>query len=176
MGREIFPAMSGGLRAMRELEAVSNNLATVNTTGYKAARLIFKLHAPEAAKGLEKDSSASRLAHAWSALDSEAIDFRQGSLRETGSLTHLALDGQGFFRVENVEGGPDLLTRDGSFELDADGFLVTSGGRRVLDDTAKPISVGAGQLEILTSGEVRVDAEKVATLASVDVQDRTTLS
>ena len=79
MGREMYPAMSGGMRALRSLEVLSNNLANVNTTGFKQDTPVFKLHKPEAAERYGEDNAATRLAEAWSSLDSEATDFILGN-------------------------------------------------------------------------------------------------
>jgi flagellar basal-body rod protein FlgF len=175
MGREIYPAMSGGMRAMRMLDVLSNNLANVNTTGFKGDRATFALHAPAQAQGLDPNSAEARLAEAWNTLDGEATDFTQGNLGESGSPTHLALAGEGFFKLQGAD-GVITLTRDGSFVVDTEGMLAARGGQRVLDTSDAPIKIDAGELLIDASGEVKVSGKRVADLAVVDVADRTGLS
>ncbi len=175
MGREIYPAMSGGTRALHMLDVLSNNLANVNTTGFKADRATFTLHSPVQAEGLDPDSAEARLAAAWTSLDGEATDFSQGSLQASGSQTHFALSGDGFFQVEGQD-GVVRLTRDGSFQVDLEGMLATRGGDRVLDDKGGTLKVGSGQLQVDPSGEVKVDGKVLGRVGFVDVADRALLS
>ena len=175
MGREIYPAMSGGTRALKMLDVLSNNLANVNTTGFKSDRATFTLHSPTQAQGLDPDSAEARLAAAWTTLDGEATDFTQGSIQPSGSATHFALSGDGFFQVAGADGAV-RLTRDGSFAVDTEGMLATRGGDRVLDDKGSSIKVGAGDLVVDEGGEVRVDGKVVGRIGFVDVADRDALS
>jgi flagellar basal-body rod protein FlgG len=171
MGREIYPAMSGGMRALRSLEVLSNNLANVNTTGFKQDTPVFKLHSPEAAEAYGKDNAASRLAAAWSSLDSEATDFTQGSLQTTGNAMDFALNGDGFFAVQKLD-GEVFLSRDGSFQVDAEGFLASRAGHRVLGADSQPIKLPAGEPVVDDSGVVRVADKAVGTIGVFDVADR----
>jgi flagellar basal-body rod protein FlgG len=177
MGREIYPAMSGGTRALHMLDVLSNNLANVNTTGFKSDRAVFTLTSPAAAAGLDPASAEARLAAAWNSLDGEATDFSQGTLAESGIATHLALQGEGFFQVR-VPGsdGAVRLTRDGSFRVDPDGYLATRSGARVLNQEGEAIEVPPGELVIADSGTLLVAGADVGTLGIVDVADRSLLS
>ncbi len=157
------------------LDVLSNNLANVNTTGFKSDRAVFSLKSPEGAQGLDPDSAEARLAAAWNSLDGEATSFEQGSLMNSGSATHVALQGEGFFQVQG-EGGEVLLTRDGSFGVDVESYLSTGAGQRVLDDGGKAIKIQPGELLIEESGAVRVDGAKVGQIGVVDVEDRSLLS
>jgi flagellar basal-body rod protein FlgG len=175
MGREIYPAMSGGTRALKMLDVLSNNLANVNTTGFKADRATFTLHSPTQAANLDPDSAEARLAAAWTTLDGEATDFSQGSLQPSGSATHFALIGDGFFQLEGGD-GVIRLTRDGSFVADPEGLLAGRSGDRVLDDKGSTIKVGGGQLVVDEGGEVKVGGKVVGRIGFVDVADRDALS
>lgn len=175
MGREIYPAMSGGTRALRMLDVLSNNLANVGTTGFKADRATFALHSPAAARDLDPDSAEARLAAAWNALDGEATDFSQGSLQPSSSPTHLALSGEGFFSVQGSD-GVVRLTRDGSFGIGADGYLATRQGDRVLDQAGRPIRVEGGDFLVDRNGDVRLGGQVVTRIGTVDVEDRAALA
>ena len=174
MGRELYPAMSGGMRALRSLEVLSNNLANVNTTGYKKDTAVFKLHSPEAAQGLPEDSAERRLAEAWSSLDSEYTDFTQGGLRPTGNPMDLALNGEGFFAVQSPD-GEVFLTRDGTFQVDAEGYISNSAGLRVLGANSQAIEMPDGEVRIDDAGVVRVNDQTVGTIGVFDVADRQAL-
>jgi len=163
------------MRALKMLDVLSNNLANVNTTGFKGDRATFALHAPNLADGVDPDSAEARLAEAWNALDGEATDFSQGSLQPSGSPTHMALQGEGFFGVKG-EDGVVRLTRDGSFTLDTEGYLSTRHGERVLDDKGDAIKVPAGDLVIEGSGEMKVGDKSIATIGVLDVADREAIS
>jgi len=157
------------------LDVLSNNLANVNTTGFKSDRAVFSLKAPDAAKGLDPDSAEARLAAAWNSLDGESTNFEQGSLVASGSATHMGIQGEGFFQVQ-AEDGAVNLTRDGSFGFDTDGYLSARSGARVLDDGGEAIKIGAGELFIDEQGAIQVDGAKVGQLGVVDVADRSLLS
>ena len=170
MGREIYPAMTGGARALRALDVLSNNLANVNTTGFKADRPAFTLHEPDSSPG--GSESEQRLAGAWSTLDGMHTDFAQGALNETGSGSHLALTGLGFFELEAPEAvGGVHLTRDGAFQVDKEGVLVSRTGQAVLSDKGDSITVGFGHFEIDDGGVVRVGGEEKGRVAVADVTD-----
>ncbi|MBJ96256.1 MAG: hypothetical protein CMP23_17480 [Rickettsiales bacterium] len=169
MGREIYSAMSGGIRALKILDSVANNLANVNTTGFKADRPTFKLAAPEQSRNLNPESSEARLANSYAVLDGVSTDYSQGVLRETGRLSDLALRGEGFFHLQDAE-GRDFLTRDGSFLVNAEGFLVTRDGMQVQQNTGGPIQVGQGDFRVTEQGEVKVGDDTRGTIGVVEAE------
>ena len=176
MGRDIYPAMSGGIRAMRQLEVVSNNLANVNTAGFKADRPSFTLHRPE---GAPTTGAEGNLAGAYATLDGQHTDWSQGTLRDTGARTDLALIGEsGFFRLEAGEGEAvdSFLTRDGAFVVDGEGYLSARSGHRVLDDSGSAIQVGSASFDVNAQGVVSVDGAARGTVGVWDVADRADLA
>jgi flagellar basal body rod protein FlgG len=82
-------------------------------------------------------------------------------IRGTGQPTDLALQGEGFFVLAGEDG--EMLTRNGSFSLDNEGYLIGAGARRVLG-TAGPIRASGGQLAVTPSGAVFVQGSQVAQL------------
>ena len=127
--RAMYSGVSG-LRAEGEaLGVVGDNIANVNTVGFKAQRAVF-----------EDVLGHSILAGTASALPGSGVRmgdvqqlFTQGSLANTGIATDLALNGDGFFVVEGVVEGisSNFYTRNGQFVLDKDGYLVNSDGLKV---------------------------------------------
>ncbi len=166
MGREIYAAMSGGIRALKTLDAVSNNLANVNTTGFKADRPTFRLSAPEQAQNLNPESAEARLANAYAVLDGVSTDYSQGVLRESGRMSDLAIRGEGFFQLQDAK-GKNFLTRDGSFHVSTEGFLVTRDGLQVQQRGGGGIQVGPGDFRITESGEVKVGEDTKGRVAVV---------
>jgi flagellar hook protein FlgE len=126
-----------GLRAEGEALGVNaDNIANVNTVGFKAQRAIF-----------EDQLGRSILAGTSSALPGSGVRMsevqvlhKQGTLSNTGISTDLALSGDGFFVVSGNNNGitSDFYTRNGQFNLDATGYLVNPGGLRVQGYAANP--------------------------------------
>ncbi len=102
-------------------------------------------------------------------LDKVATDFLQGSLENTESPMHMALDGEGFF-VITTEEGETLYTRDGSFTLNNQGQLVTTEGHLVQGE-AGPITPGAGGFSIGEEGQVMVDGAVVNQLSLATIEN-----
>lgn len=142
-------AAYGSLIQIRNMDMTANNLANSATTGYKADRLVF-------------DDELSR---------ELKTDFSQGSLRETGNQLDVALTGEGFFMVRTPDG--DRLTRNGTFQMTAEGGLVTPEGHPVLDANRAPITLNpaGGQVFIDQQGNISQEGEQVATIAVVEPED-----
>jgi flagellar basal-body rod protein FlgF len=112
-----------GVRATRELETVSHNLANASTAGFKRELLNnWQLTPPE--NPLTGGAGAAQY------VDVRSRDFNQGSIHETGKETDLAIQGPGFFKVQTPRGL--RYTRNGSFHLSADSQLVTPEGYQVM--------------------------------------------
>jgi len=178
MGREMYPALSGGLRSMRQLDVLANNLANVNTTGFKADRVHFELTSPT--KDGAMGEGERKLAASFVTGLGEVTDYSQGMVRDTGNPTDFALRGEdGFFQLlapEGAQGGP-ILTRDGTFFLDPEGFLTAGDGFLVQGADGEPIKVsGGGELVADHEGKLTLDGTAIGQLAIVDVADRTQLA
>jgi flagellar hook protein FlgE len=121
-----FSTALSGLNAMTNaIDVVGNNLANLNTTGYKDASVSFSEIISEALGG-----TASAQVGLGVATPSASNNFIQGAIQTTGGKYDEAIQGDGFF-VDKTTGGQTEYTRDGSFNVDANGYLVTSGGQRV---------------------------------------------
>ena len=89
---------------------------------------------------------------------SEYTDFTQGNMESTGRNVDMALNGDGFFLVENEAYGP-VLTRSGQFEIDSDGELSLPGVGKVLNDGEDTISLDSSNFTVSSSGVISVDGE-----------------
>ncbi len=135
------------------LELIANNVANVNTTGYRAQIPSFE--------SLLVASPSSRPSNGWSqlinqfaVLNDTRLDLSEGNLEHTGNPLDLGLDGPGFFAVQ-TKGGV-LYTRDGNFRLSAAGQLTTASGDPVLG-TAGPINLpGNAQIAVGPDGTISV--------------------
>jgi flagellar basal-body rod protein FlgG len=168
MTRGIYTIASGGVAAMARLDAAAQNLANVGTAGYKAERVAFALR-PLAAGPAGVDPVLSRTAaqvqHA-----ATVRDFSQGPVRTTGNPLDVAIAGSGFFAVQTARG--ERFTRQGNFQRDAEGFLATASGDRVMSDQQTDIRLGDGPVEIGQDGTVRAEGAVVARLRVVAFGDR----
>ncbi|MDL2228733.1 flagellar basal-body rod protein FlgF [Treponema sp. OttesenSCG-928-L16] len=160
---------ASGMRAQQwRLDAVSNNLANVNTDGYKKEVASFKAF-PELLMRRMSDDGVYR--HPFGSADMAPIigklgtgvelnelytDFQQGSLKETENDFDLALDGKGFFTVATPWG--ERYTRNGSFQLGKEGYLETKEGYPVLGENGR-IKVKANNFQVDKDGRVWVNAE-----------------
>lgn len=125
-------SLNSGVSALQQfqerMDVIGNNIANVNTTGFKSARVDFA----DAFSQTLGNMGGSPL-QIGTGVTTSAIrnQFTQGAIARTGTLTDLAISGQGFFVVRNATSGAQYLTRDGAFQLDANGYLVTSTGLRL---------------------------------------------
>lgn len=133
-----YIALSRQMALRREMELIANNLANMNTTAYRAKRMVFQEVLSEI--GTEQQVSFVQDAFVVPSLD-------EGTQQRTGAQLDMAISGPGFFVVQG-EDGP-RYTRNGHFRADADGRLVTDTGLPVLDDGGSPINVGTNPDEII---------------------------
>lgn len=141
------------LLQQHNMDIISNNLANVHTTGFKADRPIFS----------EILNREVRSVHS------------QGSINYTDNVLDVAIGGEGFFRVQTDKG--IRLTRDGSFKMLANGTLVNSQGLKVLGAGGAPITLNplGGQVSIDPKGNISQGNEQVGTLEVVDAVDKKAL-
>ncbi|WP_088362403.1 flagellar hook protein FlgE [Bacillus cereus] len=153
MMRSFYQGIAG-MKAMSDGLSVSgNNIANSRTSGYKARQAMFEdlyyqqYKAATSPNGQYSGINPTELGNG-ARMKGVAIDHSQGSVFFTGRSTDLAISGEGYFVVGDVNGQNKLYTRDGSFELSSDNSLVTTGGQYVLGWNADPntgkINTGAG--------------------------------
>jgi flagellar basal-body rod protein FlgF len=145
--------LSRQITLARELDVVANNIANLNTTGYKADGAVFEeFLMPGARDGLFHGSdvrpSYVRDRATWH-------DFRPGALVQTGNPLDLTIDGDALFVVQTPRG--ERYTRNGAFKINADGLLVTSEGYQVQGQSG-PIQFQTTDHDISVNdgGEIRV--------------------
>ena len=144
---------------MRHLERIANNLANANTVGYRQDRMFTEVLNEEI--DAEGAPHSTRRMHQWA-------DHRTGSMEATGNPLDVALDGDGFFVVNNPETGASEYTRAGRFMLNQDGTLQTPTGL-IVEGTSGPIEFppDGGNIQIRKNGDVMVDDRLMGTLKVV---------
>ncbi|MBX7250126.1 MAG: flagellar basal-body rod protein FlgF [Caulobacteraceae bacterium] len=151
-----YIALSRQMTLRRELDIAANNLANMDTAGFKVEELLVATENGERARNFGIEGPGRFV------LDTGlGRDFGQGVLSETGNTFDFAIEGAGFFAIGGPEG--ERYTRDGRFSTDANGRLVTADGLPVLGEGGAEIildmSKGAPSVSddgIITQGEERV--------------------
>jgi flagellar basal body rod protein FlgG len=141
MSRDLYPTMTAASATWRHLEHISNNLANVNTTGFKERRVSFE-------SVLASAQNPGLLSEGYVKISDGAIDVQSGSLIQDNVSTHFAIEGNGFFVLENAE-GEQVLTRSGIFQIDNYGYLVNAMGEKVVTTTG-PIQLDDFQRDNFT--------------------------
>lgn len=178
MRESMYSALFGAMSNEIRLDTISNNLANVNTTGFKKDAYSFQDTFQRFAHDYVTDTRTHlQDKHLWpkayvqarSRLGGQYSDTSQGSLQQTGNALDVAISGSGFFKVRTPDG--DFLTRNGSFRLAADGRLVTEQGFEVLGGGDAIILPRDNQLSIDSRGVISADGVQVAALDLTDVSD-----
>ncbi|HNU10047.1 MAG TPA: flagellar basal-body rod protein FlgG [Rubrivivax sp.] len=166
MIRSLWIAKTGMEGQQTKLDAISNNLANVGTNGYKRAGVVFEdLMYQNLRQTGAADAGAGTLPTGLqvglgSRVAASTRNFAQGGLQQSSSDLDLAIKGRGFFQVQLPDGGT-AYTRDGGFQLDADGQLVTAAGHAVqpgitIPAEAQKVSVAAdGTVSVSISGQAQ---------------------
>jgi flagellar basal body rod protein FlgG len=125
----------------RRMELISNNLANVDTVGFKQQLAIAQARHSEAILRGESSPGGGSIDDVGGGvfLAESLIDFGPGAVKQTGVDTDFAIEGDGFFVVE--KDGQQFLTRAGNFLMRADGRLTTQQGHSVLDAGGNPIAL-----------------------------------
>lgn len=170
MDNSLYVGLSKQMVLQRQLDIIANNIANADTSGFKVEALAvaedpqapaFTLGGPAPVKFVMPNGVIR--------------DFGQGSLRKTDAALDVAIEGQGFFKVQTPAG--ERYTRDGRFRTDEAGRLVTQGGSPVLDDGGGEISLSPekGQVTISTDGTVSQGAERIGKLGVYTFANLSTL-
>ena len=157
MNRGTYIAANGMIAQQQRLDTVANNLANVNTAGFKGDRLTFgdmmlRTLADDAGYGSPIATLSS-----GPEIDSKAAvtDFSPGAMQETGNPLDLGLGGKTLAMFAVRHDGQTAYTRNGAFRLDASDDLVTGDGDPVLDDKGRPIrGLSGGKVEIGPDGRI----------------------
>jgi flagellar basal-body rod protein FlgG len=163
MNRSLYIAATGMNAQQAQMDVISNNLANVGTNGFKGSRAVFEdllyqttrqpgansTQQTELASGVQLGTGVQQVA-------TERL-YTQGNLQQTGNSKDVAINGQGFFQV-TMPDGTTAYTRDGSFQTNAQGQLVTSSGYQLnpaitIPQNATSMTIGSdGTVSIVQSG------------------------
>lgn len=180
MVKGLYTAYTGMLNEQNRMDVITNNMANSATYGYKAEGATAQSFADVYAVKI-KDASEYYVNKRLGGMSMGAqigetyTDFAQGSFKETGNTYDIALDGNGFFSISftNKAGETSTkYTRDGSFTVNTQGYLVTKDGDFVLGNGNNPIRIDTNAtITIDTLGNVYQDGAVVNRLAITDFTD-----
>jgi flagellar basal-body rod protein FlgG len=160
MANGIYAAAAGMAAQETNLNAIANDLANVSTTGFKSERVGFENLLASSQGGIGVGGGAA-------ALDAGPSDA-QGQLAPSSNPLALAISGPGYFQVRQADGSIGL-TRDGNFQVDASGALVTDSGDRLVPPIKLPAGVQPSQVSISSAGTVSAQGKTLGTIQLVDV-------
>ncbi|MFI3242061.1 MAG: flagellar basal-body rod protein FlgF [Alphaproteobacteria bacterium] len=150
-----YVALSRQIALWNQMDTVSNNVANVNTTGFKAEDAIFSEYITDTPKAKGVASDPVYFTQNFGTYK----NFNEGAIVETGNALDLAIDGEGFFAVATQNG--EQYTRKGNFTLNAEGALVTNEGHYVLSTDNKPIIFAPEETDISISGDGSVYSTQI---------------
>lgn len=153
MENATYIALSRQMAAERQLDIIANNLANMNTAGFKADRSLFH-------EELIRAGGRERLSFVKD--DGTTRDLRPGGQQSTGNSLDVAIDGPGYFAVSTPAG--TRYTRNGQWRVDAEGKIVTNAGHALEDDRGQPIRLsdpGAGAPVIGPDGTIGTETGEV---------------
>lgn len=180
----IYTLLSAAKGQQRNLEATSNNLANVNTPGYRADRPIFKEFLDKV-QGQDLESEEELFVHnefispfsqggnSYVVTDEVVNDVSQGLMKHTGNKLDIALSGKGYFVVSTPYG--DRYTRNGKLHIDADKRLVTPTGDPVLGKKG-PVTINGNDVSFGVDGVITVDGKTVDQLQVVSFAEESKLA
>jgi flagellar basal-body rod protein FlgG len=159
VNRSLYIAATGMNAQQAQMDVISNNLANVSTNGFKGSRAVFEdllyqtIRQPGANSTQQTElPSGIQLGTGVQQVATERL-YTQGNLQQTGNSKDVAINGAGFFQVQMPD-GTTAYTRDGSFQTNAQGQLVTSSGYQVIP--AITIPTNATSLTIGSDGAVSI--------------------
>lgn len=162
MENPIYIGLSRQTALRRQMSMVANNIANMNTNAFKKELMIYKAHTQKTPFTQKMDFVIDR---------GTATDFQQGGFIKTENVFDIAINGPGFFQIDDGTG--TKYTRNGSFTLDEFNRLVTHHGHPVLDVQGNPILIpeGGEGLEVETEGVLRMNDQQIARLGIVEFDD-----
>jgi flagellar basal-body rod protein FlgF len=160
-----YYAACAGLGAQTQaLDLVANNVANLNTAGFRGQQQTFQSLVASASG--EFSNPLNRVINNFNVLGDTRTDLSSGNLQATGNSADLGIEGDGFF-VAQTQAGP-VLTRNGNFQISTTGQLLTQTGDAVLGEQG-PIIVPSGPLAISADGTLSVNGALVGKIRLVEL-------
>lgn len=172
MTRGLYAAAGGMLIGLSRQDVLANNLANLNTPGFKLDRVSYGSFQKVLLGTIQDQTGQPAAIYSSATVNPTEVDRSQGSLNQTGGLLDLAIEGPGWFAVQTPDG--ERYTRNGHLALGADGTLVTSRGYPVLGQNGA-VRVPDDDFRVSDSGQIIVGGVVVDQLRLVEPTAPTTL-
>ncbi len=165
-----YIALSRQMALWKQMDIVSNNMANMNTTGYKQDEAVFSSYIHQSDQKVAVQGMARKPLYFTQDFGSYS-NFNEGMLVETGNTLDVAIKGDAFFAVQTPSG--ERYTRKGNFTLDADGMLVTTEGDPVLSENNEPFFFAPEekQISIVENGEIYTENGLIGKMKLVQFED-----
>jgi len=160
---------SGILTQSRVLNTISNNVANADTNGFKKSRVMPKTFGSMVIERVDAQKTPVGVASLMNTADEAVTDYSVGTVAGTDRKLDFAINGDGFFAVQGDNG--TVYTRNGSFNIDENGYLVLKGQGRVLGSDGRPIRPGTDDLSSDEQGRLTVGGRSVGRLGVSRFQD-----
>lgn len=161
MNKGIYPVLSGGIAQERRLDILTNNLANMNTSGFKKDAPVFSVEVPadnEASLGLNATVDLTG-EQSFVGIAESFTDMSPGPIHQSGNTLDFSIEGTGFFVVDAPDG--TRFTRNGSFTLGSDRQLMTQDGYPVQGENGTIQIAGDGAISVDSEGHVSVNGSEV---------------
>ena len=162
MLRGYYTAANGMINEQRILNVITNNLANVKTAGYKSDEAIPTTFAEELLLINSRHSQTGTIR--YRTVEYTFTDLEQGTFENTGSRLDIALVGNVYFNIEERRTGERLLSRNGQFTINGEGYLTLGSSGYVLDENGERIQLGTADFTVNRFGEITVDDGRVFNL------------
>ncbi len=164
-----YIALSRQTALWRQMDQIANNMANVNTAGFKSEQALFTDYVAK----VRTDRSLFRDKIAYTEDFGSVRDLSEGAFNTTGNPFDVAIRGEGYFAVEN-DNGDKFYTRNGHFKVDADGQLITTNGDVLLSDVDQPIILAPNEQEftVARDGTISTENGQIGRLKMVTFDDQ----
>lgn len=169
MNRGTYVALSGALVRQEMMDTISNNLANNQTVGFKKGQAVFKTMLEQAQTGqvLERVNLTE--------IEQGFTDFSQGGLTPSGIPTHMGIQGEGFFKVQD-DAGNYYYTRQGSMRIDNQGQFINAQGMILLGEDRRPITLTDSNITIAKDGTIMTGDGKTVKIPLYTFDDMSVLT
>lgn len=170
MLRGYYTSVNGLLNEERILNVITNNLSNTNTAGYKSDSAIpttFHDNLLLLANGKRSETGTIR----YRTLIETNTSLESGTFEQTNSRLDMAVMGSVYFNIQRRDTGEVLLTRNGQFNIDNEGYLSLGSAGRVIDENGEPILLGTADFKVLEDGLIQVDDGREIRLALTFLPD-----
>lgn len=186
MLRGMYSSISAMISLQASQSVITNNMANINTTGFKGETLVSKsfdeLVLSNRDKYINGQGKKQKLGslNPGVRIDETVTNYTQGTIVSTDNDTDFAINGKGFFTIEDRDGNR-RYTRDGGFKVNSMGYLVTTSGDSVLGinqatNALEPIYVGNQKISMDNNNNILLDSRMAYRFNIVDFQDYNALN